>query len=115
MKYKKFILILVGFAISLIVVKLKGSEESNIIQSWCDGFFVTTTIYICSWLLSFVSTMGGFDSISFGIKSAFGREQKSYLEYKKNKRKKNINYDLLIAGVIFLILTIFLTVLTLRQ
>lgn len=98
-----------------------GYSTLNLVRYLCDGFFVAAVFYLCLGVLLWIADIGGFNGLKYLTyslvtiftprKSRF-EERKSYYEFLKEKEstEKRSNKVILITGVIFLVVSIVLSV-----
>ena len=113
-RFFSFMLIgaLIAFVISLIS---QGGVAAQVALS--DGSFVSSVFLLSAYLLSYVSSRGGFDSFSYSFRaigSAFiGAPVSDYHGYKSQKRRKNPSRELLFSGLLYLFLSLALSIVSL--
>lgn len=122
---KRFrLLIQLGVAalIALAVALIQGlSLHDPAVESCrhlCDGFFITSVIYISLGGLVFISTTGFFDMFSYGVKSLaayFTQRDKDFphfydfkCEQDAKRQDKPVTYTVLYVGLICLALSFLL-------
>lgn len=83
-----------------------------------DGLFVIGMLGLGVVALSWVGSEGMFDGLKYTTKtllslkwSAFGDFREGYREYKANKKKQDVMWELLVASGILVVLSIICTVL----
>ena len=103
---------LIAFVISLIS---RGRVAAQVALS--DGSFVSSVFLLSAYLLSYVASRGGFDSFSYSFRaigSAFiGAPVSDYHSYKSQKRRKNPSRELLFSGLLYLFLSLALSIVSL--
>lgn len=114
----------VGLGISVAVMWGQGAFEAvgtaDRLLAVCNGFSVTSLLYLCFGGLAWVSTTGVLDIFSYAVRKgahflipAMGREDVGkYYEYKMQKAEKRRNkthWSGLIVGLVFLAVSIALT------
>ena len=113
-------LLIVGFVMWTSGISVM-TKLSDIIMAISDGFTVAAVLYLGMGGLMWISTTGFFDIFGFAFKRAarafipnfFVDADTSYYEYKVGKSEKRSGFtqhSALIMGVIFLVISIILTV-----
>ena len=111
-----FSFMLIGAMIAL-AVGIIGRERGAPQVVLSDGLFVSSVFLLSAYLLSYVASRGGFDSFSYSFRaigSAFmGAPVSDYHSYKSQKRRKNPSRELLFSGLLYLFLSLALSIVSL--
>ena len=113
--------VLVGAAISLIIVSIRGiftlTDSNEVIRYLIDALFAVGAIGFCFGLLVLFSNLGAFSMLRYGLYrfgTIFKRDPskvkfRTYYDYLEATREKKTPYGfLLIVGAIFIIASLIL-------
>lgn len=108
----------IGLTITLLVPTLRGvwqMGEKRLLRALCDGCFLSFVILTGFGLLVMVSSNGIFDTLSYGVKNFFRlfnpdtsklRPEESFVDYRKRKHDKPVQYGfLIIVGLCYFALS----------
>ena len=116
---KYLITAIVGLVIAYIVLQVRGiwtaKTDKDVIEIFCDAFFVSGILLFCFGALMFCSSQGAFDGISYIFhimlvghnwsKTNF-KDRQTYREYVEEKNEKRANKIktsfVLIVGAVFI-------------
>lgn len=119
-KFKKAFLldVILGAVVALGVISLQWSADRPVWHKLCDGFFVAAVLLLATGGLRAVSKTGFFDAMGYALKTGIQnflpmsgtnplRAEEDLFTYKQRKAKSRKSAaDLLLAGAVYLILSL---------
>ena len=110
---KLLVLLIIALAIAIVGFLVRdlfsAADAKTVMKILCDGLFIGGALIICAGLLVFCSNEGAYDSMSYGLATAFGtrkfsggkdiRPAETFEEYKQRKHSsKTPVAEFFIAG-----------------
>ena len=110
---KLTVLLVIAIAIATVGFLVRdifsAADAKAVMKILCDGFFIGGALIICAGLLVFCSNEGAYDSMSYGLATAFGtrrfsggkdiRPAETFEEYKQRKHStKTTVAEFFVAG-----------------